>query len=282
MDIDYNVKLPCTEEELNIKYVEILSVPKDAMIKYYDKYKISILLTDDIAAVTNGEVMNTGKYSILFFRPDEIHFGRFLKNRVYTYIDFYFSKNYFYEIFGSNDALTFLTDTSFDRVNYIVPSEKEKADVCNIVDRCVTALKNKNHVELFSCVLDIVNMCNRLYDYQKKNPIINNVPYSVSKTLIYISEHYDEKLSLEMLSENAGCSIAYLSRRFREFTGKTIYNHITDIRIKNAQFFLKNGYNVTETCFLCGFDDCSNFIKTFKRLSGKTPKEFQKFDYGED
>ena len=52
MDIDYNVKLPCTEEELNIKYVEILSVPKDAMIKYYDKYKISILLTDDIAAVT--------------------------------------------------------------------------------------------------------------------------------------------------------------------------------------------------------------------------------------
>ena len=278
MNLDYDLKLPCVEEELNIKYVEGTSIPNDAGIAYYDKYKISILLTDNLAAVTNGKVLNTGKYSNLFFRPDEIHFGRFLKSGVYAYLDFYIPKNYFYEIFGSNSALAFFTDTSFDRVNYIIPNEREKVNIQNIVDLSVNAVKSKNRVELFSCVLDIVNMCGRLYDYQKKNPVKDNVPYGVSKTLMYISEHYSEKLSLERLSENAGCSVAYLSRRFREFTGKTVYSYITDIRIRNAQFFLKNGHNVTETCFLCGFDDCSNFIKTFRRLSGKTPKEFQRFD----
>ena len=77
MNLDYDLKLPCVEEELNIKYVEGTSIPNDAGIAYYDKYKISILLTDNLAAVTNGKVLNTGKYSILFFRPDEIHFGRF-------------------------------------------------------------------------------------------------------------------------------------------------------------------------------------------------------------
>lgn len=278
MNLDYDLKLHCTKKELKIKYIEDTKIPSDAVIEYYDKYKLSILLTDNLAAVTNDKVLNTGKYSILFFRPDEIHFGRFLKSGIYSYIDFYIPKNYFQEIFGNNHALTFFMDTSSERVNYIVPNEREKVYIQNIVDLSINAIKSKNRIELFSCMLDIVNMCNRLYNQQKENPIKDNVPYGVSKTLIYISEHYNEKLSLKMLSENVGCSVAYLSRRFREFTGKTVYNYITDIRIRNAQFFLKNGHNVTETCFLCGFDDCSNFIKTFKRLSRKTPKEFQKFD----
>ena len=33
----------------------------------------------------------------------------------------------------------------------------------------------------------------------------------------------------------------------------------------NAQIMLKENMSVTEVCFACGFDDCSNFIRTFKK-----------------
>lgn len=276
MNVDYTVKLPCTKESFVAKYVKGEGLQTDTKIEYYDKYKISIVLTDGLAAVINGKVINTGKNGILFFRPDEIHFGRFLKEGVYSYIDFYIPKNYFIEMLGSVQLLGFLSDTSADRVNYIVPAENDKTKLLDIIQMTIDAIVNKNDAELLICMLNTVDLCGRLYEYQKKNPIKNNVHPVVSSTLLYISENYDNKITLKQLAGNADCSVAYLSRIFKEHTGKTIYNHIINIRIKKAQLLLRDGYNVTEACYLCGFDDCSNFISTFKKIVGKTPNEWRR------
>ena len=131
-------------------------------------------------------------------------------------------------------------------------------------------------MKIFSLMLRIILLCSDFYEKQKHNPIDFQMPDIVTGTMMYISENYKDKLSLEKLASRANCSVTYLSRIFKQYVGITIYNYIIATRIGNAQIMLKKNASVTETCFASGFDDCSNFIRTFKKITGKTPLQFQK------
>ena len=131
-------------------------------------------------------------------------------------------------------------------------------------------------MKIFSLMLRIILLCSKKNKKQKYNPIDFQMPDIVTGTMMYISENYKDKLSLEKLASMANCSVTYLSRIFKQYVGMTIYNYIIATRIGNAQIMLNEDVSVTEVCFACGFDDCSNFIRTFKKITGKTPLQFQK------
>ena len=100
---------------------------------------------------------------------------------------------------------------------------------------------------------------------------------SITQSAIgYISDHYNEKITLEKIAKELGYSTIYLSKKFKKDTGKSIYTYITEYRISKSTILLKEGYNVTETCYCVGFGDCSNFIRTFKKTIGVSPYKYKK------
>lgn len=278
MVIKRNIEFPNFAESLCAVYSVNEYTTEDSEVRIYNKYKISILLSDGLAAVTKNTVIDAGKNNILFFRPDEIHFGRFLRAGVHRFIDFYIPLDFFKSVFGDSHMMSFFEDKSDERINYIIFDSDTQKSVIDIAKKTVNILCTENqsgNIELFSLMLQIIILCSENYEKQKKNPQAINMPEFVTKTLLFISENYREKLSLGTLAENAGCSVTYLARIFKQYTGKTIYNHIIDVRIGNAENLLNQGFGVTDACFASGFDDCSNFIRTFKNITGKTPLQFK-------
>ena len=278
MRIEKTVSLPGIHAPFTIAYTQQIFTQGDSEVKIYDDYKISLLLSDGLAAVLNDKIIDTGKNSILFFRPDEIHFGRFFRSGMHSYIDFFLPVSLYKSLFDNEELTFFLTDSSADRVNYILPDTNRREHLSELAQEAISALTGEapvNDVELFSVMIQVLLLCSRSYEAQKSNPLPSEIPKFVNHTLSYIAENYDKALSLHQLASQAGCSVAYLSRIFKQYTGKTIYNHIIDIRIGNAQILLRNGKSVTEACSLSGFEDCSNFIKTFKKLTGQTPLQFK-------
>lgn len=278
MIVQRNLEFPNLAESLSAVYSVKEYTAEDSEIRIYNKYKISILLSDGLAAVTKNAVIDAGKNNILFFRPDEIHFGRFLRAGVHSFIDFYIPLDFFKKVFGDLELMSFFEDRAEDRINYIVFDADTQKTVIDIAKKTVNILcaeHRADNIKLFSLILQIIILCSENYEKQKKNPQIINMPEYVAKTLLFISENYREKLSLSSLAKNAGCSVTYLARIFKQYTGKTIYNHIIDVRIGNAETLLNQGFGVTDACFSSGFDDCSNFIRTFKSITGKTPLQFK-------
>ena len=72
-------------------------------------------------------------------------------------------------------------------------------------------------------------------------------------------------------------STAYFSHLFKVIMGISVTDFINRIRISKAiQLLNESEYNITEICFLVGFNNLSHFIKIFKRSVGMTPSEFKK------
>lgn len=98
----------------------------------------------------------------------------------------------------------------------------------------------------------------------------------IKETIVYIRNNYSRKLSLQEISEAVYYDKYNLCKEFKRYTGKTVFEYLNEYRAQVAKDFLYNGYNVSETAALCGFEDASFFNKVFKRYMGKSPSFYKK------
>lgn len=278
MRMEKNIYFFDNKEEISIVYTNTNFNAGECKVEIYNKYKISILLSDGINAVINNSIIGGAKYNILFFRPDEIHFGSFEKNGDYTWLDIFVPVTFFGKFTNNPEIIHFLTDREADRINCLYFDTNSQLTVHKLsrnIINLITKSNDFNELNLLSSILQTVVLCNDFYESEKSNYINCNIPQFVRKAVYYISKNYEKKLSVNELATISGCSAVYLTKQFKKYMNMTIYNYITAIRILNAQKFLKEGKSVTETCFLCGFNDCSNFANKFKKITGQTPSFFK-------
>ena len=74
---------------------------------------------------------------------------------------------------------------------------------------------------------------------------------------------------------------SYLSRYhlmhlFKQATGYTIGNYITEKRLLLARDLLRSGTPVTSVCFDCGFKNYSTFSRAYKKYFESTPSDAKK------
>ncbi|MFI3332490.1 MAG: AraC family transcriptional regulator [Rikenellaceae bacterium] len=98
----------------------------------------------------------------------------------------------------------------------------------------------------------------------------------ISKVESYIAANYQEEITLTKLADIAGMSSSAFSRFFKMRAGRTLSDYLTDIRIgAAARMLIDTTDSIQEICFSCGFNNLSNFNRTFKRRKTITPKEFR-------
>jgi two-component system response regulator YesN len=96
--------------------------------------------------------------------------------------------------------------------------------------------------------------------------------YRISKTLRHIATHYPEKLTVHGLARQVQLDPDYFGRLFKRETGMTVHQHLTQVRVQNAEKVLQSGqYKVQEAAAQCGFSDAYHFYKSFKALRGFPP-----------
>ncbi len=105
---------------------------------------------------------------------------------------------------------------------------------------------------------------------------INMELANMKPVLQYIQAHLAEALSLDTLAAQFFISKFYLCRNFKLATGFSVRDYIIHCRILRARALLRNGYRVQETGELVGFHNNEHFIRTFKKLTGISPKRYAK------
>ena len=116
-------------------------------------------------------------------------------------------------------------------------------------------------------------------DNSSENLYSQDLSFIVKNALKYIETHYTDKLSLTDIAENIFVSPWYLSKLLNKHTGKSFTDILHQVRISKAKQLLVNtDYRIGKISELCGFNDVTNFSKTFKKLENSSPNEYrQKF-----
>lgn len=103
----------------------------------------------------------------------------------------------------------------------------------------------------------------------------------ISAVKKYIAEHVGEDLSLEILGEVAHLHPAYLSKTFKEETGKNLSAYITDVKMERAAELLSGTDRwVHEIMESVGYQKSQYFSKIFKEKYGVTPNEYRRTHRG--
>ena len=85
-------------------------------------------------------------------------------------------------------------------------------------------------------------------------------------------------IDLAGLLAASGYSEDYIRARFRQITGKTPHEYLTEIRIGRARFLI-DVYGATlplsEIAVRCGYEDYPYFSKKFKASTGLSPRQYR-------
>lgn len=92
----------------------------------------------------------------------------------------------------------------------------------------------------------------------------------------YLHNHHTEKINIPEVAEFCHLHPNYLSAVFRQYTGESIIEYLTRIRVESAQRLLKEDLPVSKVAELSGFRSECLFYKKFKAHTGMTPKAYVK------
>ena len=140
----------------------------------------------------------------------------------------------------------------------------------------------------FDNTLDSLNRCfsyPELHDMLKRtidaflNDVENYVPVNSSVYLIkeYISRHYNNPmLSTKEISQYASLSASYACTVFKNETGQTLNQYLTEFRLERAKELLADPRNnISDIAASVGYNDSNYFGKAFKKYSGQSPSEYR-------
>ena len=111
--------------------------------------------------------------------------------------------------------------------------------------------------------------CPGISKEEKENPLIK-------KVFGYIQEHIAENFSLDDAASFAGVSSFYLSKLFKEETGETFINYVTDRRLEKGRIMLcETELSIKEISAEIGYNDQNYFSRIFKNKFGISPTDFR-------
>ena len=98
----------------------------------------------------------------------------------------------------------------------------------------------------------------------------------MAKIYNFITRHYNRKITLDEVSSIAGMNPSAFCRYFKQKTGKTFAQFLSELRISYACKFLRHGYQtVAHISDEAGFNNLSNFNRQFKSIIGKSPSQYR-------
>lgn len=109
-----------------------------------------------------------------------------------------------------------------------------------------------------------------------KSITTNHSEERIKKMILFIHDHYEEKISLSEIAASASVSERECLRCFQQVLKTSPFTYLLEYRTRMAARSLQDtDLTVTDIALSCGFTGASYFSKTFRRIMSCTPSEYR-------
>ncbi len=112
--------------------------------------------------------------------------------------------------------------------------------------------------------------------WMKRLNLSTELHEDVRSAVAFIANHLSERLSVDLIAEEACVGRRTLERRFRQAAGCSIQQVMTGLRLEaGARLLRRTPLSVSLIAVHVGMDDVAQFSRSFRRVFGCTPTEFR-------
>lgn len=245
--------------------------------------EIFICLSGQVKYVVEGKTYQPQYGDIILVYYDDTHHVQVQDDSVYDRVVI----NLFPEFMKAHS-----TKNELDECFYKASRQKHhllrpNAEEFDAIVKLIVQIKQELQGQFFASplmvrnyLLSIVVLLNRCGGTAGQTADDRKIIYNekIDKVVQYINENHTKELPLDALSRQFYISKYHLATEFKKYTGFSIHNFITKKRLTTAQILLNKSMRLQDIVYACGFNDYSNFMRTFKREFGITPTEYRNRD----
>ncbi len=233
-------------------------------------------VADNIEDFTSGDLVLIGSNVPHFWRSDEVYLngqGKWLVK--YIVIQFP-------EDFLKDEIMNYPEYHSIgEMLNRSARGISFSAEISKIMGKKILSITQKSGLERILSLQKVLYELSNTGDYkllagelyQLENHIFEND--RLTKVMHFLNTNYQRKIELDTVAEIANLHPSAFCRFFREKTGKSLSEFISDMRISYAcRLIIEGKMSVSQVGFESGFNNVSNFNRTFKKHTGFTPTNY--------
>ena len=230
----------------------------------HPSYAIGIIESGVGGHSYQGETYLIPPQNVVFMNPEEVHTGYSAEGLPLTYRMLYPSVSLIQKI---------ANEVNISGFPYFREAVVENKCLSNNVLALHTALEaSHSQFEKQSLLVEILSAILRRYA-NSKSPSVSEAKEHQAVRLIkeYLHDNFSSHIALENLAKVTHLNRSYLIRVFRQTVGMPPYTYLTQIRVRKAKQFLRQGLSVAETAIAVGMADQSHLTRHFKQILGITP-----------
>lgn len=243
---------------------------------YHDFDKITIFIQGKVNYMIEGRSYDLKPYDIVLVKQGDIHKLTVDNSCPYERIIVYISPNFMNAYQTENYDLSYcFKKAEKEHSNVLRIPSPGKSSLFRSISQLEHSFTDGGYAsELYRQVMFLEFMIH-LNRAARKNRLeyidTDNCNEKVLAILDYVGEHLCDNLSIDLIADQFYISKYYMMRLFKQETGYTLGQYISQKRLLLAKELLSSGIPGTQVCYDCGFKDYSTFSRAYKQLFGVTP-----------
>ncbi len=233
-------------------------------------------VADNIKSFQSGDLALLGSNLPHFWKSDQSYLESEGNLKV-KYIVVQFPRDFFSEQvlnYPEFHAIGKLLEQSMRGIRFckeFIPKVKDKIlqlPGCSGIKRIILLLEI---LQLMAETRDYLLLAGEFYQQDKQDFNSDRL----TKVLYFLNTNYQHKIELEKIAEMASLHPSAFCRFFKEKTGKSLSVYVNDMRISYAcKLIIEGRMSMSQVCYESGFNNLSNFNRTFKGYTGFTPTNY--------
>ncbi len=245
----------------------------------HNHHEIYLLTDGDIQYFVDNTCYPMTSGDLILFSDREIHKAINTGNRAFTRLVIHVNPAFIRQYSTLQTNLL----TCFHRLpgdgNQVSLTDSERNQLLDLATRLRQTQTEPeaygNDLNALTTLVQILLLVNKAWK-RTSHGRVKPQPHRAQAIMDYIEKHLTEGITLDSIAQALSLDKYYLSHLFKEETESSIFQYILMKRVALAKELLLAGYTVSEVCHLSGFHDYSNFIRTFRQITGITPGRFQR------
>ncbi len=248
---------------------ELVQIPRHA----HDNLELFFLLKGQVLFDLDGKQYELSEQDVITCNQNQVYGAQGMGSNVALRLSF--GRDFLLQETGTDHMYLCCNSSKHEAIQNLSAYKEIRYHLRTLLHiRCQQEASSK--LETKSVLLQLLSVLYERFQDIKHQPDRPDMDIRVAHVVEEISSHYRDDISLQTIANRMHTSVYYLSRLFKQETGKNFTEYLHQVRLDSAvNELLQSQESILKIAMGNGFSSVSGFNRCFRQAYGDTPFKYR-------